>query len=199
MDTTPFTGFDNQGLDVCFIHDYRQLHPFTPDGLSRYDQVHLVAWSMGVWAAGKFLNANGANLTSSTALGGTLSPIDPDRGIPPERYENLVSTFGDQTLDDFYRAMFDDPAGLARFLAHRPQHSLPALANELHAFRQAFLEHGDGVDIFTRKLVTKRDRIFSGRNQLRAWGKENAHNLPWPHFPFYGLSGWRALIDDHLA
>lgn len=198
MDPTPFAHLDNDRLDVCFVHDYRQLAPFSLDILSGYQQVHLVAWSMGVWVAGTFLT-NAERLASGTALGGTLHPIDPNRGIPPERYHDLIATFGQQTLEDFYQAMFDDPAEVARFLAHKPQRSLPSLAEELKTFRQAFFDSGEGADIYSRRLVTKRDRIFSGRNQMRAWGKENAETLPWPHFPFFGLGSWRALIDGSTS
>lgn len=196
MDPTPFTHLANDRLDVCFVHDYRQLAPFSLDILSGYQQVHLVAWSMGVWVAGKFLNSDDAKFATCTALGGTLNPIDTNRGIPPERYDNLITTFGQQTLEDFYQAMFDNPADVARFLAHQPRQSLPSLAEELQAFRQAYFHLGEGTDLFSRRLVPKRDRIFSARNQIRAWGKEKAETLPWPHFPFFQLSGWRGLIDD---
>ena len=198
MDEHPFAGLDCDNLDVCLVHDYREIQPIALDCLNGYERVHLVAWSMGVWVAGRLLAAEPVNFASSTALGGTLSPIDPERGIPPERYGNLADTFGSQTLDDFYQAMFDDPADYRRFLAHRPQRGLHALAEELHAFRRAFWEHGEGADIFSRKLITKRDRIYSARNQVRAWGKKQTSSTPWPHFPFYRLASWRALIDSSI-
>jgi hypothetical protein len=64
------------------------------------------------------------------------------------------------------------------------------------AFRNAFLGAGSGQDIYTRKIITSRDRIFSGRNQMRAWGKGCGDVRNWPHFPFYQLTDWRELLAN---
>ena len=62
------------------------------------------------------------------------------------------------------------------------------------AFRDAFLSSGPGRDIYTQKIITSRDRIFSGRNQMRAWGKGSGMVHNWPHFPFFFLTDWRDLL-----
>ena len=92
-----------------------------------YEQLHLIGWSMGVWVAAHLLADQAAAFASATALGGTLTPVDKQRGIPPESYADMLDHFSQEVLDTFYRNMFDDEDQLARFLANRPQRDLPGL------------------------------------------------------------------------
>jgi len=194
MDPTPFAGVPAADLDCCMVFDYRHTQPIEFKDFAGYQRLHLIAWSMGVWMASRLLADRPALFASSAAIGGTLLPVDRQRGIPPDSYQAMLAGFGPETLAAFYRDMFDEPAHLARFLAHRPQRDLPGLRDEMAACRDAFLSAGPGRDIYSRVIVTSRDRIFSGRNQLRAWGKERGEVAPWPHFPFYHLADWRDLL-----
>lgn len=196
MDPEPFRAMPAEGLDLCMLFDYRTLGPISLESFAGYERLHLLAWSMGVWVAGHLLARQAEVFATSTALAGTLAPVDEKRGIPPASYQALVDAFDQQTLDGFYRSMFDDEAQHDRFLALRPKRSIPELDQELRAFRQAFDQHGPGEDIFHRAIVTGRDRIYSGRNQLRAWGKERSIVTNWSHFPFFACSGWRALLSS---
>ncbi len=195
MDPEPFRALPAECLDLYMLYDYRTLGPISLEPFTGYERLHLLAWSMGVWVAGHLLAGRAEAFATSTALAGTLVPVDEKKGIPPASYQTLVESFSQQTLDGFYRSMFDDEAQQERFLAVRPKRSLPELDQELRAFRQAFDQHGPGADIFHRAIVTGRDRIYSGRNQLRAWGKGRSTVTNWTHFPFYACSGWRALIS----
>ncbi|MCL2790650.1 MAG: DUF452 family protein [Desulfobulbus sp.] len=194
MDPTPFREPPAADLDLCMFFDYRKLDPIDLKDFAGYQHVHLVAWSMGVWMASHLLAGRGAAFASSTAIGGTLLPVDQQRGIPPGIYNAMLDHFSSAVLDAFQRDMFDDPGQLARFLAHRPQRTLSGLRDEMAACRDAFLRSGPGDDIYSRALITSRDRIFSGRNQLRAWGKGRGDVTAWPHFPFYYLADWRDLL-----
>jgi biotin synthesis protein BioG len=194
MDPEPFRFLPVGDCDLCMIFDYRQLRSISLEPFAGYERLHLIAWSMGVWVAAHLLAEQAAAFASSTAIGGTLTPIDKLRGIPPENYAAMVDTFDQATLDSFYRNMFDDEEQLARFLANKPQRDLHSLHDEMKAFRASVLQYGPGSDIFTHKIITSRDRIFSGRNQLRAWGKDSGTVRNWPHFPFSLLAGWRDLL-----
>jgi len=197
MDPTPFHELPAADLDLCMFFDYRELHPVDLGSFSGYHQLHLVAWSWGVWMASHLLADQAALFSSATAIGGTLLPVDQQRGIPPESYDSMLDHFGPEVLDTFHREMFDDPDQLARFLMLRPQRPLAELRDEMAACRAAFLQAGPGRDIYSRALITSRDRIFSGRNQMRAWGKGRGEVTAWPHFPFYALADWRDLLPGH--
>lgn len=196
MDPGPFRFLPATGCDLCMVADYRQLEPLALEPFAGYDRLHLVAWSMGVWVAGHLLAGQTDAFDSRVALAGTLIPVDQQRGLPPENYAAMAESFTQETLEAFYRSMFDGEEEFARFLTHRPQRQLEDLHEELVAFNFAFLQNGPGRDIFTRKIITSRDRVFPGRNQMRAWGKGNGLVTAWPHFPFYRLTDWRDLLDS---
>lgn len=194
MDPRPFQSLPALDHDLCMVMDYRALEPLDLEAFTDYRQLHLIAWSMGVRVAAHLLANQAHRFTSATAIGGTLTPVDGQRGIPPASYETMLDGFNPDVLAAFYRDMFDDEEQLHRFLTHRPQRPLAELREEMAAFRDAFLGAGPGQDIYTRKIITSRDRIFSGRNQMRAWGKGCGDVRNWPHFPFYLLADWRELL-----
>ena len=194
MDPTPFQSLPAGDCDLYMVYDYRQLRPISLDCFAGYERLHLIAWSMGVWVAAHLLADQAASFASCTAIGGTLTPVDKQRGIPPEIYADMADNFNQETLESFYRNMFDSEEQLALFLANRPQRGLDELHTEMVAFRNWFHQYGEASDLFTQKIVTSRDRIFSGRNQLRAWGKDCSTVRNWPHFPFSLLADWRDLL-----
>lgn len=194
MDPTPFQGLSALDHDLYMVMDYRTLETFDLDAFAGYQRLHLIAWSMGVRVAAHLLPGQAHRFATATAIGGTLTPVDGQRGIPPASYDAMLDQFSPEVLDTFYRDMFDDPGQLHRFLTHRPQRPLEELREEMAAFRDAFVDAGPGQDIYTCKIITSRDRIFSGRNQVRAWGKGCGDVQNWPHFPFYLLADWRELL-----
>lgn len=196
MDSTPFRFLAGGDCDVYMFSDYRELRPISLGPFAHYERLHLIAWSMGVWVAAHLLADQAQSFASCTAIGGTLTPVDKQRGIPPENYAAMVDNFSEEILESFYRNMFDNEEQLTRFLANRPQRNLQELHDEMVAFREAFTRNGPGSDLYTQKIVTSRDRIFSGRNQLRAWGKDNCRVRNWPHFPFSFLDCWEELLPS---
>ena len=66
------TGLDR---DVLMLWDYRDM-TLDPDLLRGYCRISLLAWSMGVWAAGKVLGKTGMINGPRLAVNGTPFPID---------------------------------------------------------------------------------------------------------------------------
>lgn len=195
MDQTPFRTLPVTRHDLCMVIDYRTLPPIDLQMFADYHRLHLVAWSMGVWAAAHLLAGQADRFTTSTAIGGTLTPIDNQRGIPADSYNAMLDHFTADTVEHFYSSMFDSHEQLTTFLENRPQRPLDELREELAAFRDAALDAGPARNMYSRKIITSRDRIFSARNQRRAWGKDSAEVCNWPHFPFYNLADWHQLLD----
>jgi biotin synthesis protein BioG len=194
MDPHPFRFLDAGDCDLYMVYDYRQLQPVSLERFAAYERLHLIAWSMGVWVAAHLLAEQADVFATSTAIGGTLTPVDKQRGLPPDNYAAMAEAFNQETLDSFNQAMFDDEEHLKRFLTHRPQRDLADLYAELLAFRTAYEQYGPAKDLYSHKIVTSRDRIFPGRNQMRAWGKGVGIVHNWPHFPFSLLAGWQELL-----
>lgn len=194
MDENPFVPVLSGEHDILMVYDYRELHPLDPGELGRYDRIHLVAWSMGVWVAGHLLQDMFLHFTTRLAFGGTLDPVHQTLGIPPEAYLELENNFSAQRLTDFQESMFTDQGELELFAANRPKRPLREVHEELCAFRQHYEAFGKASDVFTHKIVTSRDRVYPLKNQRRAWGKNDAVTLKLPHFPFYSLQNWSAIL-----
>lgn len=197
MDPAPFRPLAPKGHDLLLFYDYRELDEPDPAVLlpREYQRLSLLAWSMGVWVAGHLLAGGRQQLSTAVAVNGTLTPIDDRAGIPAPAYEEMLTTFSPQSLLDFYARMFADQAGLDRFLANRPRRPAEEVRAELAALRAHYLALGPAADIYSRKLVGSRDRIFAARAQVRSWGKGQCRTLQCGHFPFYDL-GWDDLLRE---
>ncbi|MHB1350825.1 MAG: DUF452 family protein [Desulfobulbus sp.] len=195
MDPEPFRPIVPQGHDLLMFYDYRELGRPEPAEFfpGQYQRVDLLAWSMGVWVAGHLLGGYRRHLRAAVAVNGTLTPIDDRGGIPEQAFAEMLTTFSPAALTEFYRSMFDDRAGAARFLNQRPERPDEEIGEELAALRNHWSALGPAPDIYTAVLAGARDRIFAGRNQVRAWGRERCRLFSGPHFPFYDLD-WDALL-----
>ena len=92
--------------DLATFFDYRDLEigesaRRLPE---KYATVVLVAWSMGVWAAGVFAPQAG-KIAASVAVNGTSRPIDDEYGIPAVLYEKTVRHFSEKSRASFTRRM----------------------------------------------------------------------------------------------
>ncbi len=193
MDPSPFHDLVVPGHDILMVYDHTDPEPPDLAPLSGYRQRHLLAWSMGVWAASRLLVPPPSFFISSTALAGTLQPVHDRYGIPRTALEASLEQLS-RNAADLYRAMFDDPDQQARFFALRPNRSTSSLRAELERLRQGYLDQGPGPDIFDRRIVTTRDRIFPARNQKRAWQGTGFVARKWPHFPFYRHDFWPEIL-----
>jgi biotin synthesis protein BioG len=195
MDPSPFRSIPTVDHDLLMVYDYRQVDPSDILMLTKqYDCLHLVAWSMGVWIAGRFFSAWQDRFASATAVNGTLTPIDDQGGIPPKAFAAMISGFSPAALEGFYHDMFDRQDQAARFLRRKPRRTPESVLTELQTLQQMYGERGPGDDIFGRKVVGARDRIFPARSQLHSWGKANCERIKAAHFPFYDWPSWDLII-----
>ncbi|MDH4319601.1 MAG: DUF452 family protein, partial [Desulfobulbaceae bacterium] len=193
MDPTPFADLPSPGVDVLLCYDYSEMNLGSlPELLTDYNEVHLTAWSMGVWVGARLFEGQSERFASSTAINGTLCPIDDKRGLDGEGYRRMLDNFSETILTEFYDQMFNDQLELLRFCRSRPQRSPEDIHRELALLYEAYQASGPAPDIYHRKIVSGHDRIFSIRNQVRAWGREGCESMRIPHFPFYGWNGFSA-------
>lgn len=193
MDPTPFADLPSPGNDVLLCYDYRDMRLGSlPELLAAYDEVHLIAWSMGVWVGARLFEGQAERFASSTAINGTLYPIDDRRGLDEKGYRRMLNNFSETGLVKFYGEMFSDQLELHRFCRVRPQRTTKDIHQELALLHEAYQGLSPAPDIYQRKIVGGQDRIFSARNQVRAWGRDGCETMRIPHFPFYGWNGLSA-------
>ena len=199
MGPEPFQAMTAGPVDLVMVYDYRSLEDCGLLSLLsdiKNCRIHLLAWSMGIWAAGRLLqdSCSTATFSSTTAVGGTCRPIDDKYGIPCRVFDDTIHDFSPSVLTNFYSAMFEGPEQSDHFLNHLPDRPPEELKEELIALRAACRNKPEVPDIFDRRIVTTRDRIFPARNQIRAWGRDNCESIALPHFPFYQWSSWAELL-----
>jgi pimeloyl-[acyl-carrier protein] methyl ester esterase len=171
---------------LCYDYTVPENRPEFEGILASYDRVSLAAFSLGVWAAAETLAASRFSFDEAVAINGTLRPIDPDFGIPPERFERTAEQWSETTRTRFYRRMCGDAKTLGLFLARAPARSVESQREELFAVGRRIAGGIAETTIFRRAFVGLYDRIFPPESQRRFWESQGVEIVesPVPHYPF---------------
>ncbi len=132
MDANPFRHISRPGYDTLVVWDYRDLYADW-SFVANYDEIVLIAWSMGVYAASKTIHSIDHLITAKIAVNGTMMPVDDLHGIPVGVYEGTTATLDDRNLRKFFRRMCGDRETTERFLATAPERGVEELIEELNA------------------------------------------------------------------
>ncbi len=166
MDHTPFRQYAPQYSDYTVCYDYSSAD-FDAAAVNSYESVHIVGWSMGVWAAACAASRITIPITG-TAINGTPWPIDVERGIPPEIFHGTLRTLSEVTLQKFRRRMCGDAGNLVNFMSKAPERDIESLRSELSSIAR-LAQHPAPPDFWGTAYVAGRDSIFPAVNQKRAW------------------------------
>jgi pimeloyl-[acyl-carrier protein] methyl ester esterase len=192
MDEKPFKhlAVDNE-LDVLMIYDYKVLEDI--EELNDYKTIHLVAWSLGVFAASKVLS--GMKFASATAINGTLKPIDEGEGIAPVIFQGTIDSWSDIARMKFNRRM----CGIEhnkQFKANAPERSVESQKSELIALQEQITNSPVPENIFQQAIISLNDKIFTRHNQETHW--KNARIpltiIDESHYFFPELKSWKEIL-----
>lgn len=200
MDWRPFANLDHPGYDIMVIWDYREL-TFNWKPYLKYDEVCLIAWSMGVFAASVTLHEIEPRVTMRIAVNGTLQPIDEMYGISPAIWNGTLNALSPGTWRKFQRRMCDSAAQFAEFSENAPKRPLNELKEELIALETHTLFHVEQISEWDMAIISKHDAIFPAVNQMRAW-KDTAPTrvLDAGHLPDFKQLLHRLIIDkEHVG
>ncbi len=89
MDECPFMDYCPENSDLLVCYDYRSLD-FDFTLLQGYQEIRLIAWSMGVWAASMVLQDMDLPICERVALNSTVTPVDDLKGIPQQVFEGTL-------------------------------------------------------------------------------------------------------------
>jgi pimeloyl-[acyl-carrier protein] methyl ester esterase len=192
MDEKPFKHLriDND-LDVLMIYDYTVLENI--EELKDYETIHLVAWSLGVFAAAKVLA--GMKFASSVAINGTLEPIDEDEGIAPAIFQGTIDSWSEVARMKFNRRMCGIEHG-KQFKANAPNRSIESQKVELIALQEQITKNPVPENIFQQAIISISDKIFTRHNQETHW--KNARIpltiIDEPHYFFPEIKSWKDIL-----
>lgn len=186
-----------QGTDVMLCYDYRDT-TFAED-LSRYNEIHLIAWSMGVRMAE--LSVGGKySFATATAINGTPCPIDDAFGIPEKIFRGTLDNLTADGLHRFNRRMCGSREILAQYEAF-PARPLEEVRDELQHIYNLCHSQSTGMPgneaasiAWTRAIISSADHIFPTANQHNYWhGRCPLTEITAPHYPFYLWKQWNEL------
>lgn len=168
MDENVFKHIYRPGYDIMAIWDYRNFH-IDWGCTSRYSEICILAWSMGVYAASQTLQAINHKITKKIAVAGTLMPIHDKYGIPEAIYEGTVANLSPITLRKFYRRMCATTADFEKFQHIAPSRPVDELKDELIAIADRTVLNTPGNIQWDLAIIGKNDRIFPFHHQKKAW------------------------------
>lgn len=168
MDEYPFIDYCPVDSDLLLCYDYRSLD-FDLTLLQGYQEIHLVAWSMGVWAASVVLQHVDLPVRESMALNGTMTPVDDSKGIPWAIFERTLEGMNDAALEKFIRRMCLKRENTAAFLARRPKRSVAELKEELQRIGEQYASCGVPDFKWKQAVIGRDDLIFTPASQRNAW------------------------------
>lgn len=189
-----------EGRDYCAFHDFRSIDSPLPD-FSSYDEIYLVAWSMGVWAA-EALSSRLPHITSAIAVNGTPLPMHDRYGIPKAIFFGTLNGLDEVSREKFDRRL----AGGKKLLAvYKSFHARPTdeLRSELQEVYDHVSGHADDISPetslkWTVALISEKDLVIPPDNQVSFWEKAGVRTKVLPgagHYPFYAYSSWSELFQ----
>lgn len=165
-----------EGFDTVCLYDYRTIEPQWWEG---YSEVHLTAWSYGVWAAEQIFSRHATQFATATAINGTPRPTDSQYGIEPRIFELTVRGIEKAGTQLFVERMCH---GMAQPVTlGRPESEC---VEELRSLATQFREPYQPLIQWTEAIVGGEDRIFPPDSQKAYW-----HDIPtqiiatMPHYP----------------
>ena len=181
MDANPFRHVSRPGYDTLVVWDYRDLS-MDWSVVANYDEITLIAWSMGVYAASMTIHAVDHLITAKIAVNGTMTPVDNLHGIPEAIFEGTAATLDERNLRKFFRRMCGDRATTERFMLSAPQRPVGELVDELRAIYPEPWFANPKVSGWDRAVIGRQDAIFPACNQQRAWQGTPIVVLDRPHY-----------------
>ncbi len=181
--------------DVMVVYDYRDLEWDKSFTLELYQEVYIIAWSMGVWAAANIVPLLGIKPAGCIALNGTERPIDNCYGIPPTVYRLTEKGMDEQGREKFFSRMFSEQSGYLRFIAHKSGRELASQCEELVSVREYSTRYRNSLQ-WNKVYVAEHDIIFPVENQLN-WWKDRAPiiKIAGGHYPFYHFDCWEDIFN----
>lgn len=198
MDESAVRHVQSDAYDVLCIGHYDHELTFDSGQLSEYDEIIVVAWSLGVYMANLIVKHLALSINRSVAINGTLNPMHDTEGIPNTIFSKTLETWDVRNRQKFMMRML---GGRSAYYAH--EHVLPnRTPEEQQSALKAILNHinsqetaaSDGL-AYDKSLCGTEDLIFAMANQKMHW-KEKAISVDaMPHYPFIKFTRWEDIVD----
>ncbi|MDR0333509.1 MAG: DUF452 family protein [Dysgonamonadaceae bacterium] len=183
VETRRSTSLQNQcAISVLICSDYRTLD-FDTDILKPYNDIRLIGYSLGVWAASYAFREKEIAFSEKIAVNGTKYPIDNERGIPPKIYEGTEQSLSDASLRKFFLRMCRIRENFEQFTANMKEKNISHLKEELRVIQQLSMQYDVSGFQWDKAIISTKDAIFPTENQRKAWYlNTKITEIDAPHF-----------------
>lgn len=176
---------------VWIAYDYRDLQlPPIPEN---YAEIHVVAWSLGVWVASQVFRDS--RLASATAMNGTPFPNHDQWGIPRAVFQGTLEKLDENNFARFCRRMCGSKT-LGQQFEVLEEGRIPELKDELAFINRELISRPANESFpWSRALISRNDHIFPFENLRNYWchAAVPVEELDAPHHPFHLWSSWEEL------
>ncbi len=192
----------NQDNDLLVLWDYRS-SKFNLD-LSAYEEIYLLAWSMGVWAADRWYHKLKVKplIKEAIAICGTGYPMSDERGIPQMIFEGTLESLSEENRLRFNRRMCGGKR-LKHLFEALQKRSTEEIKGELQSVYEEELRRLETEELkkqetapWTKAIIGLKDRIIPPENQQRYWKEQAVSILPLAeedHYMFTFIKSWEEL------
>ncbi|UJF25432.1 DUF452 family protein [Suttonella sp. R2A3] len=164
-------------------------------------ETHIIAWSMGVWAANRFLSmySDALLVKKAIAINGTPPGIDDDYGIPLAVFERMVAAFNQQQRNKLYRRIFSLPHWRDDdYSAYLPQCAISEQHHALTVLLQASATPYDTYAAWSHAWISEMDSVVPSLHQHRYWRERGVclQTKAAPHHLLRNWSSWADFLHD---
>lgn len=194
-DKTPFEQYVPAGMDYMICYDYRNLD-FDASLLQAYRKIHVVGWSMGVWAAAQVRPLLPDCAVETTAFNGSTAPIDDEAGIPTALFDGTLDGLTPASLQKFMRRMCSDSRAYKAFMEITPRRDFDEIKEELRLVKEQYLHGTDRHMTYDHVYIGRNDRIFPTDNLLRNHADTPAEQQHVADTAHYDEPTFRYLLQE---
>lgn len=181
--------------DLWICYDYRDLEFKEQTGT--YQEIDLIAWSLGVWVVSVLLTEKEKLFTPARAIAinGTPSPVHDLEGIPEATFRGTLENVTEEGMSRFNRRMYGSRE-ILRIHEKYPARPLEEIRKELQYLYQEILSRTPVSDFWTQAILSVSDCIFPSENLKRYWsGRCPVKEINAPHYPFYLWKQWNEIWE----
>ncbi len=179
-------------FDLLICYDYQDLQ--LEFDFSCYQEIYLVAWSMGVWVAEQVLQNQKVAIHKAVAINGTPKPNDDQFGIPSAIFQGTLDHLNATTRNKFERRMCQSREVLAQYQQLPDYRPLENVQQELKYLDQQIKQRPTTTFLWHQAWIATQDHIFPVANQQAYWQSHcPVKTIEAGHYAFPYFQQWQQL------
>jgi biotin synthesis protein BioG len=170
--------------DIVSVYDYTDVEPQQFEFTKLYSEVKVAAWSYGVFVADFYADFL-FNVKKATAINGSTTPIDDNKGIPVKIFLATMQSFNADNREKFYLRIAGGLSAYRQITEILPDREVENQLAELKSLHQmSLITKTNGLN-WNIALISTRDKIFPLANMKNAWGDKTVI-IEGEHYPDFG-------------